>query len=206
MTRIIVVTAHPDDVEIGCAGTLQKFFLQGADITSIITVCPSAEIRKGRDSLTVKMELEESYKLSQWTLKVHHTAEHSNGRPNLVCDNNTMTDIAELIDSADIAIIPNPEDYHQDHRNTYQLALPLVRKCNEIWCSHAYPYSTFYTTMPNMLVDISATWNFKKDLLGCYPSYIDNDYIDKIQRTNSAWGSQRNCEYAEAFTVIKRHA
>ena len=206
MTRIIVVSAHPDDVEIGCAGTLQKYFLKGADITSVITVRPSAEIRAGRDFLTVKMELAESYRQSKWTLKVHHTAEHSNGRPNLVCDNNTMTDIAELIDSADIAIIPNPEDYHQDHRNTYQLALPLVRKCSEIWCSHAYPYSTFHTTMPNMLVDISGTWEFKKELLKCYPSYIDNDYIDKIRRTNSAWGAQRNCEYAEAFTVIKRHA
>ena len=118
MTRIIVVSAHPDDVEIGCAGTLQKYFLKGANVTSVITVRPSAEIRAGRDYLTVKMELEESYRHSKWTLKVHHTAEHSNGRPNLVCDNNTMTDIAELIDSADIAIIPNPEDYHQDHRNT----------------------------------------------------------------------------------------
>ena len=108
MTRIIVVSAHPDDVEIGCAGTLQKYFLKGADITSVITVRPSAEIRAGRDFLTVKMELAESYRQSKWTLKVHHTAEHSNGRPNLVCDNNTMTDIAELIDSADIAIIPNP--------------------------------------------------------------------------------------------------
>ena len=206
MTRIIVVTAHPDDVEIGCAGTLQKFFAKGADVTSIITVRPSAEVRKGRDLLTVKDELDESYNRSQWRLRVHDTSEHSNGRPNLVCDNNTMTDIAKLIDSADIAILPNPEDYHQDHRNTYQLALPLVRHCNEIWLQHSYPYNEFYKTMPNMLVDISSTWQFKKDLLGCYPSYIDNDYIDKIQRTNSAWGAQRDCEYAEAFTVIKRHA
>ena len=206
MTRIIVVTAHPDDVEIGCAGTLQKFFAEGADITSIITVRPSAEVRKGRDSTVVKDELDESYNRSQWRLRVHNTAEHSNGRPNLVCDNNTMTDLAKLINDADIAILPNPEDYHQDHRNTYQLALPLVRKCSEIWCIHAYPYNEFYTTTPNLLVDISDTWSFKKDLLGCYPSYIDNDYIEKIRRTNLAWGSQRNCEYSEAFTVIKRHA
>ena len=206
MARVIVVSAHPDDVEIGCAGTLQKHFLKGAEITSVITVRPSAEIRTGRDSLTVKMELGDSYKHSKWTLKVHHTAEHANGRPNLVCDNNTMTDIAEHIHTADIAILPNPEDYHQDHRNTYALALPLVRHCNEIWLQHSYPYSEFYKTMPNMLVDISSTWQFKKDLLGCYPSYIDQDYIDSIRRTNSAWGTERNCEYAEAFTVIKRHA
>lgn len=206
MKRIIVVSAHPDDLEIGCAGTLQKFFLQCAYITSVITVWPSAEVRKGRNREIVQSELDASYALSTWNLRIHHTAEHENGRPNLVCDNNTMTELSLLIDSADIAILPHPEDYHQDHRNTYQLALPLVRNCSEIWCQHSFPYNEYYTNSPNMLVDISNTWQHKEDLLRCYTSYIDDDYIDKIKRTNSAWGAQRNCEYAEAFTVIKRHA
>jgi LmbE family N-acetylglucosaminyl deacetylase len=206
MKRVVVISAHPDDVEIGCSGTLQKFSLEGAKVTSVITIAPSVEVKSGRDCNIVSKELSDSYLLSGWRLQIHNTNLHKNRRPNLLVDNNTMTELADLIDEYDIAIIPNPQDYHQDHRNTYQLALPLVRNCKEIWCQHQYPYNEFYTTAPNMLVDISDTWQFKKDLLGCYPSYIDQDYIDKVRRQNHAWGLQRNCKYAEAFTVVKRHA
>ena len=206
MKRILVVSAHPDDLEIGCSGTLQKYAKEGATIISVVTVRPTVEVNKHRGAMTVKCELDDSYEQSGWQLRVHNTDTHPNGRPNLQCNNNTMTALAELIETTDIAILPNPEDYHQDHRNTYQLALPLVRHCKEIWCQHAYPYSNFYTTVPNLLVDISEQWRFKKKLLKCYPSYLKRDYINRIEQSNRSWGLQRDCKYAEAFSVIKRHA
>ena len=34
--KIIVIGAHPDDIEIGCGGTIKRFALQNAEIYFIV--------------------------------------------------------------------------------------------------------------------------------------------------------------------------
>lgn len=36
MSKILVISAHPDDMEIGMGGTVVKKIMQGAQITSVI--------------------------------------------------------------------------------------------------------------------------------------------------------------------------
>ena len=54
--KILVITAHPDDLEIGCAGALHRWQQEGAEITSIITVRPIVDVPKkqcGKNSMQV---------------------------------------------------------------------------------------------------------------------------------------------------------
>ena len=205
--KIIVVSAHPDDVELSCSGTLLRLQDQGADITSIIAVAPSAEDNANRSKEIVERELTNSYKLSNFKLKVFDTDVHANGRPNLVANNITMTKLSELFDSCDIAILPNPEDYHQDHVTTYQLAFPLARKrAKEVWLMQSIPYCHYYkSNTANLFVDVSDQWNRKQQLLECYPSYIDHDMINQVKLSNQYWGSRTKCDLAEAFTIAYKH-
>jgi LmbE family N-acetylglucosaminyl deacetylase len=203
--KIVVVSAHPDDLEIACGGTLKHFQDQGADITSIITVAPSAEVNVARDYNIVNKELQKSYNQSGWNLRIFQTPLHANGRPNLTCDNNTMTELAELIESCDLAIIPNMQDSHQDHKNTHDLVWPIVqRRAREVWMMHSWPYCYHYQqNSANMYVGID--WKFKQGLLECYNSYLTAQDIEKIHTINRMWGHKSAHSEAEAFELVYKY-
>lgn len=205
--KVLVITAHPDDMEISCGGTLRLLQNQGAEIISVITVKPSVEENTNRNQSIVNRELENSYQLSGFKLRILDTNLHINGRPNLVSDNNTMTALQQLLESCDIAIIPNPEDSHQDHRTTYELAWPLVKGlAKEVWLMTAWPYClTYRTNSANLFYDISTTWDFKQGLLATYSSYLTPDKIEKIMQTNRYFGQRNQQELAEAFTIVNKY-
>jgi len=204
--KILVISPHPDDVEIACSGTLKKFQEQGAEIISVITVRPSSEDRPGRDQSVVQAELDCSYQNSKFELRVFDTDLHSNGRPNLVRDNVTMSRLSLLLESCDIAIIPNFEDSHQDHVNTYHLVWPIVKKlAKQVWIMHQWPYCHHYSTQPNLFVDISDQWEFKKTLLKCYNSYLGLEDIEHVRVTNQYWAQRNQQVLAEAFTVVNNY-
>jgi LmbE family N-acetylglucosaminyl deacetylase len=205
--KILVVSPHPDDLEISCAGTLKRFQDAGAEIISVVTVRPSAEDNANRSKWIVEHELEKSYGLSGFELRVLETDLHPNGRPDLKVNNITMTALSELLEPCDLAIIPHPEDFHQDHANTYHLAWPLVRKlAREVWCMHTVPYCQQHSTnSANMFYNIREQWSFKKSLLMCYNSYFSHDDIMRIYTANQYWGQQNGAELAEAFTIKKRY-
>jgi LmbE family N-acetylglucosaminyl deacetylase len=203
--KIIAVSPHPDDLEISCSATLRKFQQQGADILSIVTVKPSVEDNPDRTHAIVSSELEQSYKISGFDLRVYDTNLHANGRPNLVCDNNTMAGLSRLLEPCDLAIIPHANDYHQDHRTTHQLAWPLLRRlAKEIWAVHSWPYC-YHIDSPNLYVDIDKQWNFKASLLDCYSSYIDANKTQQILATNQYWGHANGSRLCEAYTLMARY-
>ena len=205
--KILVVSPHPDDLEISCAGTLKRFQDQGAEIISVITVRPSAEDNTNRSECIVQRELERSYTISGFELRVLDTDLHANGRPNLLANNVTMTRLSNLLESCDVAIIPHPEDFHQDHSNTYQLAWPLVRKlAKEVWLMHIVPYCAEHkSNSANLFYEISGQWAFKKSLLECYDSYFTSSDVGKIYTANQYWGQQNAGQLAEAFTIAKKY-
>jgi LmbE family N-acetylglucosaminyl deacetylase len=205
--KVFVISAHPDDLEISCAGTLKRLKDQGADITSVITVKPSEEINTHRNKDVVAEELERSYAISKFNLRILDTDLHSNGRPNLISNNNTMTKLGKLLEPCDVAIIPSPQDYHQDHKNTYSLAWPLVQKlAKEIWLMNSYPYCLNYRKQTaNLHYDITNEWIFKQSLLECYSSYFSNQDIEKIIRCNQWFGLTAGSDLAEAFTIVKKN-
>lgn len=205
--KILVCTAHPDDMEINCSGTLRRLQQQGHDIISVVTVKPSVEVNKDRSKWIVEHELAKSYELSGFELRVLDTDLHANGRPNLVCNNNTITALSELLESCDIAIIPNPEDSHQDHKTTYELAWPLVKKlAKEVWLMTAWPYClTYRNNTANLFYDISTTWDFKQRLLEAYDSYLTPVEINKILETNRYFGQRNNQSISESFTMVNKY-
>ena len=205
--KILVISAHPDDLEIACGGTLRRLQLEGADITSVVLIKPSAEDHVNRDQHTVTQELKHSYDISGFGLKVFDTDLHANGRPNLICNNVTMSKLASLLEPCDVAIIHNPEDSHQDHRTAYELSWPLVKTlAQETWLMTSWPYCLTYTTcQANLFYDISNHWLFKQSLLQCYGSYLTDEKIHMIKTANAYFGQRNRQPLAESFTIVNKH-
>lgn len=208
--KITVITAHPDDMEISCSGTLKSLKDQGAEIISVVTVKPSEEVNTNRSKAIVEDELARSYSISGFDLRILDTDLHPNGRPNLLCDNKTIDKLSQLLEPCDIAIIHNPQDSHQDHRTSHDIAWPLVKKlANEVWLLESYPYCFDYQhNTTNLYYDITDQWSFKKSLLECYGSYISGSgimTIHNINISNKWWGLKNNSALAEAFTIKQKY-
>ena len=205
--KIIVVSPHPDDLEIGCAGTLKKYQDQGAEIISVVTVGPSEVVNANRNKAVIQSEMEASYARSGIELRLFDTPLHDNGRPNLTVTNVNMTNLNKLLESCDIMIIPNPQDYHQDHRNTYELAWPLaLRLANEVWFMHSWPYCNWYQQNSANLYQVLSKeeWQFKQDLLSCYASYIPDSSMKQIKTCHQWWAQRTDGDLAEAFTIANK--
>ncbi len=206
--RICCLTAHPDDLELGCAGTLLKFQEQGAVIDSVVLVKPSIEVRDGRTMQNIVDECHRSYEISGFNLKVHDTATFYNGRPNLTCDTNTITLVGELVKNTDydLVMLPHPEDWHQDHRTVHDIGTSLfTKRATEIWTMDQWPYAARHAH-GNIKVDITQQWEKKMSMICCYETYFtDPADLEEIDRTHKYWAVTTPANYCESFSLEKRY-
>lgn len=202
--RICCLTAHPDDLEIGAAGTLLKYQSMGAVIDSIILVKPSAEVNPNRSKDIVLDEASSSYQISGFNVTVHDTALFDNGRPNLNVDTNTITAVSDLISNKkyDLVFLPSPTDWHQDHRYTYDIGMSIfARQALEIWTIDTWPYC-LRSNHGNIKTDITKYWPQKSKMISCYKSYLSDKDCNSIKKLNQYWGMCSGTEYAESFNLI----
>lgn len=202
--NILVITPHPDDLEIGCAGTISKFLDDGHNVEVIITIQPSAEINPKRNKSIVKRELIRSEQSMGIEYKVYNTPLSTNARPQLLPNNTTITEIENFLEKPhyDLLITSDPGDYHQDHRYTYSIANSICRgtKVDELWTMQIPPYSHRNESFkPNVTVDISDFWDKKEKVLRCYESYITEGIIKTIKSLNQYNAGSIGEEYAEVF-------
>jgi len=202
--NILAITPHPDDLELGCSGTLLKLRDKGANIDVIITVKPSAEINSNRNAEIVERELQRSMQILNFNYKVFDTPTSSNGRPLLTHDNNTVTKIEQMLDKKhyDLIITTDPGDYHQDHSNTFKIANSICRGVSdELWTMEISPYSHRNIDFePNIFVDVSDFMTQKINSLKCYESYISDKHIN-VTKSLAMYRSSviSDASYVETF-------
>jgi N-acetylglucosamine malate deacetylase 1 len=205
--KFLIITAHPDDAELGCAGLIQKIKYSGGTVTNLIMVQPSKEINTARSKEIVEKELKKSKELLEFDVDIHQTKLHDNGRPNLVLDNNLITELEDRYTNFDVIISHWHEDYHQDHKTCYDIARILSRKnFQEFWCMDLPFYNLYYKQFQcNLYVDITDYVDNKIKALGCYDSYFDHDKIENAIRYNKYKGSiiGKN-KTAETFSIMHK--
>lgn len=216
--RVLAVSAHPDDLELLCAGTLAKFKSQGAEIF-MSYLCngdkghfeiPSPELAKIREK-----EAKNSAKILG--------AQILGGLfPDLDVypDKEGRKKVVELIRIArpDIIITHSPDDYMCDHTITSRLVidasfiatLPNYKTKQE---AHTLiPPIIFMDTLagvdfiPTEYVDITDFIDTKEKMLSCHESqckwlkeHDGIDYVEFMRKVASFRGLQCGVKYAEGF-------
>ena len=211
MKKILAVGAHPDDIELGCAGTLRKFQTQyNAEIDIVYTLSPYHDVA---DIVVGKQQLIDSTELSEKDFGIQFlylkTVECIHGRPQLLNNSITVNEMDSFVYAKDYDLIltHSDGDYHNDHVLTSQIVTASARKSSaELWHWEQFPYcNTNIKFKPNVFVNIDEYIDFKLKTVSNYPIGFDKNFTSRIKSQASVRGVQRQCMFAEAFEVKKRN-
>ncbi|WP_135547907.1 PIG-L deacetylase family protein [Paenibacillus cymbidii] len=216
--NILAIGAHPDDIELQCAGTLAKYARRGDRVT--IAVATNGD--KGNFD-TEPAELaairEREFRASCETLGAVPVWM---GYPDELLDNTLANRLAfvDLIRSVDPDVIftHGPNDYHPDHRYTHQLVWDAISLAGVARVQTSLPATTRQSALywidnlggigfhPTELVDITDSIAIKKTALAEHASQtrifaelLAVDLLDVVETVGKFRGYQAGCRYAEGF-------
>jgi LmbE family N-acetylglucosaminyl deacetylase len=216
--KILAVGAHPDDLEILCAGTLAKYAARGDCVT--MAVATNGEV--GSPTLE-KAEIAEIRRLEAKAAADVIGAEFIwMNYPDefLFSTEHTRLDFLNVVRRSrpDVVLTHAPTDYHPDHRATGQIlwdirvmtTVPNIKTehppCEKIPEIYYFDTVAGIDFVPQYYVDISKVFESKRQMLVCHKSQsiwlehqYEMSYLDFIEYTGRYRGLQCGVPYAECF-------
>lgn len=194
---VLCLGAHPDDVEIGCGGTLLE--LAARPDTSVSTVVLTAATpERRREAETAGPRFFPGASVTVLDLPESLLPEHWGAVKR------ALEDLRRLHQPA-VLFAPRPDDAHQDHRLIGQLASTVWR--NTLVLHYEIPKWDADLTPPTHYVPVTdANARRKVELLGLsYPSQQHRDWWDDevflgLMRLR---GVESRSRYAEGFVTTK---
>ncbi|MFC5653319.1 PIG-L deacetylase family protein [Paenibacillus solisilvae] len=217
--NILAIGAHPDDLEISCAGTLTKLKQAGHEVV----LCHASSGDKGH----YQIPAEELIRIRQ--LEAQQAGELIGSRVislglkdgEIHSENESArTVFIELIRSVqpDMVITHAPNDYMPDHVAVSKLVFDTTFIATIPGFSNLYPIAKkvpalFYMDnlsgidfQPTIYVDVTSTFKTKLDMLRKHQSQLvwlkehdEVDIVDFVETLGKMRGIQAGCRYAEGF-------
>ena len=199
--NILAIGAHPDDIEIGCGGTLAKYASYGHNIYLFIATDGNA----GGIGKVRKVEQEKAAGI----LKVKKLFWGGYIDTELEIHKETIMKVEEIITitQPDIIFVNFPDDTHQDHRHIADITNSATRYIRNVLF---YETPTTQNFQPNVFVDIGKKFlKIKMESLKAHSSQIDRTNIAGVSILELAQsaahfrGVQARVAYAEAFQSLR---
>jgi N-acetylglucosamine malate deacetylase 1 len=218
--RVLAVGAHPDDLEIQCAGTLAKYAQQGVKVSMAVATDGSA----GHLSIPPKELAEIRHCEAERAANIIGADFYWMGFADgyVSVDIQTRLQFVELIRRAkpDVIITHCPEDYHPDHQAVSRLIFDASFESSLKNIETESPFHPgvqplyYFDTLsganfhPTEYVDITDTFETKKEMLACHESQMgglmgddDVDLHHMMEILIRARGYQCGVTFAEVFRV-----
>ena len=195
--RVLAIGAHPDDVEIGCGGTLARHRAKG-DVLNILT------LSRGAAGGDVNVRMAEAYRAAELLGAKLHLA---NLRDTHISEGGKTI---EIIDTAVREVRPThvyihcSEDTHQDHRAAHAASVVATRGVPNVYCYQS-PSSTVEFS-PQRFVDITHFIEQKIKAIDAYHSQVqrmESIQNDLIVATARYWGRFAGHVLAEPLKVMR---
>ena len=205
--KILILSPHTDDAELGCGASIVKFVEEGYEILWVVFSTAEESLPKSLPKGTLKKEFlnvikhlnlkKRNYKI--YNFRVRHL--HENRQ-------DILEELIKLRDefNPDLVVIPSLSDYHQDHRVVANEGVRAFKTSASI-IGYELPWNhiTFHT---NLFIKLDKHHIEEKfQLLQNYKSqflkkrgYFSREYVFGLAKVR---GIQCNAEYAEAFGVIR---
>ena len=202
--KILILSPHTDDGELGCGGSIAKFIGEGKEIYYAALSCCEKSVPKEYPKDILKQEVKKATKilgikpknLFLYDYEVRDFPELRHG----ILD--TLIQIREEI-HPDTVFTPSSYDTHQDHITVMKETLRAFKKSTILGYEQPWNNITF-NTAAFILLDEKHIQK-KIDALNCYETqryrdYLNEEFIKSLARSR---GVQINAGYAEAFEVIR---
>ena len=198
--RALAIGCHPDDVEIGCAGTIATWAERGIEFYLMVMTLGES----GGDAAKRKQEQENSASLLG--VKKLYWGDYIDTK--LPLDNILTTDIERVINEIepDVVFVHYHKDSHQDHRILSTATITASRYTANLMF---YEGPSTYEFSPTVFVDISSHIIKKFDALHAHVSQVNKTNISglsikEIAEANAIFrGVEGRVKYAEAFMPFR---
>jgi LmbE family N-acetylglucosaminyl deacetylase len=198
--RILAVAPHPDDLEIGCAGTLIKLARAGHEVSLAIMTKGDA----GGDAPLRQREQEQAAKL----YKARHIYWLGFQDTKVPLSKESIDALDRVMKEvrADLVFAPHAEDTHQDHRATAAQVLSATRYTKNVLF---YEVPSSVNFQPDVFVDISSVLKAKYSALRAHKSQLnkvnvaDLSIIDCARSMAQFRGYQGRVKAAEGFKALR---
>jgi len=200
--RVLLVSAHPDDIEINCGGTIYRLWKRGDEIQSIY-MCPCSEDPKNTGHL-------EDHAVVVKNLGIDKLIGYNFQRRYLEYHKQDVRDILWSIKKQykpELVICPSPHDFHQDHQALSECCMTIFRDSCSILGFESLRSSTD-EFRANIFVILDAEDVIKKEeaLRGYKILLKTRQYFYKpelyLDRSRMR-GSQVLVDYAEAYELMR---
>lgn len=206
--NVLFIGAHPDDIELGCGGTLIKHVQNRDNVYALIFTngekgIPESELKNGVDR---QQECLQALKIAHvpfsniYFLQYPDTELWQHRQA-------VMNTISKFCETFQIQLIYTHSNkaQHQDHVTIFE---ETMRGAKGAWGIMAYEShgATNPSFSPNMFVDITDVIAKKIAMLNCHKSQISKNYlkVESILALAQFRSSQSDeFHYAEAFEIIK---
>ncbi len=198
MANVLGIGAHPDDIELGCAGALAAHVSRGDTVTLLVVTCGSA----GPGDVALR---EEESRAAAAVIG----ADIVFGRlPDGSVSNHELA-LVHLIERTcrehdiDTVYTHGQKDSHQDHRAIALASMGACRAVQQVLCYDS-PSSVGFT--PSVFVDITTTLDKKVDALRQHASQVTHSAMASVDlvRTQAGYrGFQARCGAAEGFEPLR---
>jgi len=194
---VLAIGAHPDDVEIGAAGTLLAHRAAG-DTVAILTLSRGA---RGGDQEQRARESQEAADVIGARLFLDDLQDTliPEGNPTIGVIDRVIAEVQPTI-----IYTHSVHDVHQDHRNTHRAVLVAARRVGRVYCFQSPSATVDYR--PTHFVTIDDHIGRKLKAIDTFGSQVGvRDYLEPELITSTAryWARYCGASYAEPFEVIR---
>lgn len=201
--KILAIGAHPDDIEVGCAGNLLKYAQAGCR-HEIYLLVMSGGARGGQEEVR-RQEQERSAALLGAKDLIWGGYDDTELTPHM---NRMVSDIEVLIRKIrpDFIFVNCGNDTHQDHRSLNKATVSATRYVKNVLF---YEVPTTVNFSPLVFVDIKETLPKKIDALLAHQSQVMKTNIEGLTIVDVATstavfrGIQGRVQYAEGFVPLR---
>ena len=203
--RVLVLSPHTDDAELGAGGTIARFIEEGKDVYYIAFSGCETSVPNGLPSDVLRKECMRSTAIvglppEKVTLLYYQVRTFPAHRQEILEDLVKMKNKL----NPDLVMAPSSEDMHQDHGTIHWEALRAFKGDASIW-GYEHPWNNVSFTT-DVFVKLKPEHLDKKiSALREYKSQVHRGYMNERNIRSLVWtrGAQLDVEYAEAFELVR---